>query len=46
MCGKWHIGGWDNDIYTATVNGQTITVTHEGDEYLPLQRGWDFHKGQ
>jgi arylsulfatase A-like enzyme len=46
MVGKWHLGGWDNDIYTATVNGASITVNHEGDEYLPLRRGWDFHKGQ
>ena len=46
MVGKWHIGGWDNDIYTTTMNGSTITVNHEGDEYLPHNRGWDVHKGQ
>ena len=46
MCGKWHMGGWDNNIYTTTMNGATIEVQHEGAEYLPHNRGWDFHKGQ
>ena len=46
MVGKWHIGGWDNDIYSTTLNGSTVQVIHEGDEYLPFNRGWDFHKGQ
>ena len=46
MCGKWHIGGWDNNIYTTTINGATIEVQQEGSEYLPHNRGWDFHKGQ
>jgi arylsulfatase A-like enzyme len=46
MCGKWHIGGWDNNIYTTTMNGATIEVQHEGFDYHPIARGWDFHKGQ
>ncbi len=46
MCGKWHIGGWDNNIYTTTMNGATIEVQQEGFDYHPIARGWDFHKGQ
>ncbi len=46
MCGKWHIGGWANNINTTTLNGSAITVIQEGNEYLPFNRGWDVHKGQ
>ncbi len=46
MCGKWHIGGWDNNINTTTMNGATIDVQQEGFDYHPISRGWDFHKGQ
>ncbi len=46
MAGKWHIGGWDNNINTTTLNGTTFTVIQEGDDYLPHNRGWDIHKGQ
>ena len=46
MIGKWHIGGWDNNINTSIINGSTIQVIQEGDEYLPFNRGWDVHKGQ
>ncbi len=46
MCGKWHLGGWGNNIYTTTLNGAPVTVQMEGPEYHPRSRGWDFHYGQ
>ena len=46
MCGKWHIGGWANNINTTTLNGTTFTVKQESDAYLPHNRGWDIHYGQ
>lgn len=46
MCGKWHLGGWGNDIYTTTLNGTSFTVQHEGPEFHPQSRGWDSHYGQ
>ncbi|MDB6074043.1 MAG: hypothetical protein JWO89_1683, partial [Verrucomicrobiaceae bacterium] len=46
MCGKWHMGGWANNINTTTLNGSAITVIQEGNDYLPHNRGWDIHKGQ
>lgn len=46
MCGKWHIGGWGNNINTTTLNGTTFTVKQESDAYLPHNRGWDVHYGQ
>ncbi len=46
MCGKWHIGGWANNVNTATLNGSTFTVIQESDAYLPHNRGWDVHYGQ
>jgi arylsulfatase B len=45
MCGKWHIGGWANNIHTTTLNGTTSTVIQESDAYLPHNRGWDTHYG-
>jgi arylsulfatase A-like enzyme len=46
MAGKWHLGGRGNNIYTTTLNGAAVTVQHEGDAYLPHNRGWDTHYGQ
>jgi arylsulfatase A-like enzyme len=46
MCGKWHLGGWANNINTTTLNGTTFTVKQESDAYLPHNRGWDIHYGQ
>ena len=46
MCGKWHLGGTANNIYTTTLNGATVTAQHEGTAYLPQSRGWDTHYGQ
>ena len=46
MSGKWHIGGWDNNIHTTTINGASVPVIQEGDDYLPHNRSWDIHKGQ
>ena len=46
MCGKWHLGGWGNNINSTTINGSTITVIQESNAYLPQNRGWDIHYGQ
>jgi arylsulfatase A-like enzyme len=46
ITGKWHIGGPENNICYKTVNGQTVRIIQEGDQYRPFNRGWKMHYGE
>ena len=46
MCGKWHLGGSDKNIYHFNVNGSPVRVIKEGLQYAPHNRGWDSFYGQ
>ena len=35
ITGKWHCGGPENNICYKTVNGQTVRIIQEGDQYRP-----------
>ena len=46
MCGKWHLGGSDKNLYHYNVNGIPVRVIKEGLQYAPHNRGWDSFYGQ
>ncbi|MBU6302827.1 MAG: sulfatase-like hydrolase/transferase [Verrucomicrobia bacterium] len=46
MCGKWHLGGSDKNIYSFPLDGRPVRVIKEGLQYAPHNRGWDSHYGQ
>jgi len=46
ITGKWHVGGPENNICYTTVNGQTVRIIQEGDQYRPYNRGWKLHYGE
>jgi arylsulfatase A-like enzyme len=46
ITGKWHCGGPENNICYKTINGQTVRVIQEGDQYRPFNRGWKLHYGE
>jgi arylsulfatase A-like enzyme len=46
ITGKWHCGGPENNICYKTINGQTVRVIQEGDQYRPYNRGWKMHYGE
>jgi len=46
MCGKWHLGGSDKNLYSFPLNGSPVRVIKEGLQYAPYNRGWDSHYGQ
>ncbi len=46
MCGKWHLGGSDKNLYHFNVNGSPVRVIKEGLQYAPHNRGWDSFYGQ
>ena len=46
MCGTWHLGGSDKNIYHFNVNGSPVRVIKEGLQYAPHNRGWDSFYGQ
>lgn len=46
MCGKWHLGGLYNTQSNTVINGVSVPVVREGEEYQPQNRGWDAHYGE
>jgi len=46
ITGKWHCGGPENNICYRSLNGQTVRVIQEGDQYRPFNRGWKLHYGE
>ena len=46
ITGKWHCGGPENNICYKTINGLTVRVIQEGDQYRPFNRGWKLHYGE